>query len=548
MQRRLHRWFYALSVGLACLTAAATAAQERLSFVCVALDVETRQADKKLQEYLYQKAGVSFAPEELEYERVVDRLTHWRDEDGAYVARVTPYVYVLAEMLGAEFEPLATYLSPTTHARTYHAYFVVNRKDFAAQPSLADVVRLLGERKDRAKFIYHSQFSTSSFFLPSLYFRRNRIYEMPESTESLIAIATERIPENSSSKLVEHVARGEADLAAVWDGSKTKFDSEHGGALYEEFGKKVYFVQLPTTLPNDLLLCSSSLDQAAKARLREAIRKMKQDEIDIGDFLCWQVITEATDARQALADLRWLARERIPPVTVEIRLRTSNPDASSPSQLTDAARQAVRLAGTEFVLFDQDFHEHIDFTWTIEPIHDGAVVLHSSIPGSDIEDQVFRISFRDAEDLTRRLVSIVQSRLHRIRYVWSLSTGAPIVIRDMAFSLPPGSHVKVQKIAWLDPEKNKFRAGPVFNASIRSTGYYKYELDPEDFVQHGESLVGLDSMSNTAYRVILLRSARERLVFRVLTGVFLGLLVLAAIGLVWDLARTPNGGEVEEQL
>src|SRR5207244_10589476 len=67
---------------------------ERLTFIGVALDQASRQADRKLAEYLQVKAGVSFAPEELEYERVIERLVTWRKADGYYLARTTPYAYV----------------------------------------------------------------------------------------------------------------------------------------------------------------------------------------------------------------------------------------------------------------------------------------------------------------------------------------------------------------------------------------------------------------------------------------------------------------------
>ena len=97
----------AIFVGLL-VPAALVQAEQRLAFIGVALDRETREADSKLQDYLYRKAGVSFAPEDLEYGRVIKRLANWKESDGLYVARTTPYVYVAAEMLGADFEILGT--------------------------------------------------------------------------------------------------------------------------------------------------------------------------------------------------------------------------------------------------------------------------------------------------------------------------------------------------------------------------------------------------------------------------------------------------------
>jgi hypothetical protein len=261
-------------------------------------------------------------------------------------------------------------------------------------------------------------------------------------------------------------------------------------------------------------------------------------EIDAGDFRTWKSVSEATDARLALANLRWLARERVAPVTIEVILK-GNPGEGAAARIVEGAREAVRLAGTEFVLFDADFHEHIDVRWTLEPTHDGAVKVISTIPGADLEPQVFRLSFRDREDLTRRLVSIAQSRMHRIRYVWPFSGTTPIVIRDIAFTLRAGAQVKVQAITWIDPERNKFRAGPVFNASLRDVNYYRYELDRADFVRNAGGPPSLDPMSNSGYRVILLRPSEDRLLFKALTIALLACFVLAGVAAVVEVLRRP---------
>lgn len=516
-------------------------AQDSLAFIGVALDRDSRQADRKLAEYLYQRAGVRLAPEDLEYERVIDRLVGWRQADGFFVARTTPYVYLAAEMLGAELDVLGTYVSTRSGETTYSSFLVVNRANFAAQPTLFDVERFLKERKQRPRFVYHNSFSTSSYFLPSLFFRARKIYSMPESTESLVAIASDRMADASSSTLVELVARGEADVAAVWDATKSRF--EPGGDAFARFGKDVYFVQLPTRLPNDLLVVSAGLDRAAKDRLRAALHDLTPDAIGIADFRTWKVITEAPEARLALADLRWLSRERPYPVTVEIRLAPSA-GAETGRALVEAAKQAVRLSGTELVIYDQDFHERIDFTWTIEPLHDGAVVLRSGITGSELEDQVLRLSFRDPEELSKRLVTTITSRLHRIRYVWPYSTSNPIVIRDLPLWLPAGSQVKVQKVTWLDPERNRFRGGPLFDARIKASGFHRYELDGEDFARGPERAADFDAMSNVAYRVILIRPMEERPIFRILTVALLALFAGGAAAAVWDARRSRRAAAI----
>lgn len=523
--------FPAILLLLLLLHPAHAAAQERVTFIGVALDRETREADRRLSEYLYQKSGVQFSTEDLEYERVVERLVNWRPTEGQFVARATPYVYVAAEMLGAPLDVLATYESATTGRTTYLSYFVVRRQDFSAAPSSFEVERWLREKNPPARFVYHNQFSTSSYLLPSLHFRAHGIFNMSEATESLTAVRADRVADAGSSRLVEMVARGEADLAAVWDGTKKKY--EPGGELYAQYGQQLHFVPLPTELPNDLLVCSRGMDQRLKDSLREAIRNMGHAGIQIGDFKTWRSFSETPEARLALGNLRWLVREHPAPATVDVRVSQDEPRAD----LLEAGRQAVRLAGGDFVLYDRDFHAQSDFRWTLEPIHDGAVVLRSAIPGADLEDQTFRLSFNDVEDLTKRLVTTVASRLHRIRYVWPYSPRGPLLIRDLAFALPAGAPVKVQRVTWVDPERNKFRAGPLFTARIRHSTFYQYELDHEDFSRAGERPSGFDAMSNTAYRVILIRPDEGRPLFRAMTVLFVVVLAGAAAAAGWDLLR-----------
>ncbi len=512
------------------LPLSSVASAQRLSFIGVALDSETREADRKLEDYLHRRAGVDFSPEELEYGQVIDRVANWKDGEGFYLARLTPYVYVAAEMLGARFETLATYEGAVSHRRTYSSYFVVNRNNFPAQPDLEDFLHFLSTSSRRPRFIYHSRFSTSSYFLPSLFLREHSIYSMEDSTESMTAINSEQVGGGSSTRLVKLVASGEADFAAVWDGTRNKFEKGGSPGLDEEFGRHVYFIQLPTRLPNDLLVCSSGLDSKTKRALRDAIDGMGQDEIGVGDFQSWRSITEATEARRALADLKWKARERSSPVTVDIQKK-----GEVKAVLVDAVAQALRLAGTELVPYDEDYHQHIDFSWTLSSIHDGAISLESRLPGTGIDDQIFRISFLDESDLTQRVVSIIHSRLHRIRMVWPYSGEIPTVIRDTAASLSAGDPVKVQRISWIDPDRNFFRSGPIFDSVITDSGLFRYRLRASDFQKSG-----FDAMSNVSYRVFLLRSNEEKPVFKVLSALLLGLFVLAGMAGILDLRRRPE--------
>jgi ABC-type phosphate/phosphonate transport system substrate-binding protein len=523
-------------VVVVCLfSAVSLLAADRVTFVGVALDQETREADRRLQDYLQRSVEIRFAPEELEYAQVIARLADWDPAAGTVIARTTPYVQVVSEMLGAELEILATYVSEATGKTIYHSYYVARREDLPPNPTPADVVSLVASSSDRIRFTYHSLFSTSSFFLPSLHFRTNGVFHMPESTESLAAIEVARADTNSSSYLVRAVARGEADLAAVWDGTRARFTDSDARVDDSAVGRAVAFVRLPSAIPNDLLVCSRSAPVELKESIRSAIRSMPAEEIAVGDFARWVEIGEASEARAALAHLRWLAREQVAPVTVDVRQGRGS--QSGTAIMAEAARHAVRLSGTEFMLFDEDFHEHIDAVWTLDEIHDGAARLTASLPGTGIEDQVFPVSFRDSQDLTRRIVGIAQQRLHRIRYVWPYSGGQPIVIRDTTLTMPPDREAPVQRITWIDPERNSFRAGPIFEVTVRASSLFVHELEAEDFRRSGGIAADLDPMSNISYRVYQLRVLPSNTWFRVATGALVALLTLAAVAAIFALRR-----------
>lgn len=502
----------------------AVRAQSTITFLEVALDEETRRADEKLRRYLSLQTGSAFVAERpLEYGAAVNRLAAWRPERGYFVARTTPYAFVAAEMLGAQMDGLATYVSAATGGTTYHAYFVVNRDRFPFRPELASVVEHLRTLGRPATFVYHSKFSTSSYFVPALFFRAHGLYNMPESSLHHTAIHTREYG-SSSADLVRAVAEGRYDLAAVWDGTRTRFlDTD---SLYARYGSRVHFIQLPTPLPNDLLVVSAGMDSSTRGRIEAAIAAMGSDAIGEGDFLTWQDINSAPAAREALANLRWLARERPPSVTIDVR--RADRAAPIPDRVMEAVRHAVRLSSTEFVNYDDDFHAHRDYLWTIELVRDGMISLVSRIVGSDVEDQRFRISFRDDEDLTHRLNTIIHSRLHRVRYVWPYRPERPTVMRDVGFSLPPGSAVRVRRVHWLHAQRNHFQEDAEFDARVAHADFFKLELEP-NFVAPAEAGFGFDPMSNISYRVVLIRPAAEPALFRALTIVFVLLLLLAAV-------------------
>ena len=149
-----------------------------------------------------------------------------RDSGRGYLARITPYAYVAAEMLGAKLNILAVYQSAATHDTTYHSYFVVRKdifskraqwKEESHKPTLEDVATYLKSfQQEPAKFMYHDRFSTSSYFMPSLYFKAHEVFAMSHSLNPrLIPIEVERLASTSSSDLVRQVIDGKADLVAV---------------------------------------------------------------------------------------------------------------------------------------------------------------------------------------------------------------------------------------------------------------------------------------------------------------------------------------------
>src|ERR1051325_79315 len=79
-------------------------------------------------------------------------------------------------MLGAHLEILGTYVSAQTRETTYHSYLVVHRSTGLKQGDVDEFVKFLRRQATPARFVYHNKFSTSSYLLPSLYFRKMGIF------------------------------------------------------------------------------------------------------------------------------------------------------------------------------------------------------------------------------------------------------------------------------------------------------------------------------------------------------------------------------------
>lgn len=515
-------------------------------------------ADQVLKNYLRGEIpdlGIEY--DSSDYEFVIDRLVMAGKRP--YLARTTPYVFVVAEMLGAKMDILAFYKSKATGTTTYNTYFVVNRKDFSHldhSPTLKDLTDLLknmGNGSTPATFIYHSTFSTSSYFLPSLFFKNQDIYSMKQSTESvLVPIESRKLKDEEmtekgkpgSTDLALTVGEKEGFFAAVWDGTKAKF--EPGGQYYEKYGSKVYFIKLETILPNDLLVSASSLDIELKNRISAAITNMNHENLsnaykegNLGDVLFWinknssgDHGTETRIAQRALNDLRSLARTRIRPAIINIQVKK---ETGLSEDHAEAARHAVRLSGTELMLKEKVSQESkTDITWTLEAIHDEAIILTSQIERHPEETtQIFRISYKkgNMKDLTKRFGDIIQSRMHRIRYIWPYKN-LPTVIRDISF--PIDKEVSVEKLTWIDPEINKYSVSSSFPAeAIRVDDLFKFQL--KDFDEGHNDFN--DPLNNVSYRVVLKRPTEENTTLTVLTGVYVALMAFSAVGAVYGYKR-----------
>ena len=147
---------------------------------------------------------------------------------------------------------------------------------------------------------------------------------------------------------------------------------------YTEFGKLVRFVRLPNDLPCDLLVATRKVDERTKAAITAKLPELQPIGADVpgSDVDTWVpwIDVEAEDARRALSELRRQAGSSTLPIVVDVES-----DKVSPvdGDLLDAARLAIRLAGTELVDRSQyfDYYKKSDIRWELANIHNGAVRL-----------------------------------------------------------------------------------------------------------------------------------------------------------------------------
>ncbi len=516
-------------------------AQQRtqIQFLSVAPDAETKLADQKLLDYLRNKVLLTFEKRDSEYETAIDTLVNWKPaKQGPLLARVTPYAYVVAEMLGADMDILGVYLNSKTNRVTGNSYIAVH-KTFGYEKTEApeefvrhldnleaqteDFIKLLKQRETPARFVYHSKFSTASHFLPSLYFKQQGIFSLlspPKGKQKFITIHS-LSPESitTTAELIPLLKEQQVDFVAVREGIKNKWETDEG----------LRFITLPYSMPNDLLVVIKPFSPQIKEQILETIRKLEDADRKEGGILKWKDFNASPKARKSLANLRTQAKTTPHPVVINIR-KSQKAESGIDEKHLEAARQAVRFSGTEMVLFDEDFHSAFDVLWTLETQHDHSMALTSTIMDSGLTQEFF-VSYRqnDMENLTSRINGLIHDKMHRIRYVWPLDNETPRVLRDLDFQIPVGQPLKVQKITWLNFNTNEYIVDTPFNVEVTQSDLHSFQLKGKGFPQNGDGKFGFEPLGNVAYRVFLERTSNAGELYKITTKVLIGLFGLAAL-------------------
>lgn len=527
-----------------------------IQFLSVAPDADTKLADQKLLDYLRHKVPVTFEKQEMGYEPAIKTLMGWDPEkQGPLLARVTPYAFVVAEMLGADMEIIGTYLNKNSNSVTSDNYFVTH-KEFgyektealedlsshlnAQETQTKDFIEILKQRETPARFVYHSKFSASSHFLPSLYFKKRGIFALftqPKGKQKFIAIHS-LAPDGIAiaSDLIPLIKGRQADFAAIRGSVKNNFETD----------ADLKFIKLPYSTPNDLLVMVKPFNKPIKQikdQILESIRKMEATDINESDILKWEDFNASPKARKALANLRYLAKTTPHPVVINIR-KSQKENSGIDEKHLEAARQAVRFSGTEMALFDEDYHSAFDVLWTLETRHDHSLLLTSTIMDSGLT-QEFSISYRigDMENLASRISRVIDHKMHRIRYIWPFDDETARVLRDVDFQIPVGQRLKVQKITWSDFNTNEYTVDTPFNVEVTQSDFHSFQLKGKGFPQKEDGRFGFEPLGNVAYRVFLERTPNAGDTYKITTKILLGLFGLAALFTLVEVIirpKTPN--------
>lgn len=516
-------------------------AEEQMVFVGVDLGDDAAAADEKLLDYLREE-GLRFVDGERQrsYKEVIGALRGLSGEAQTrdlLLARVTPYALVAAQLLGARVKVLATYTNASDDT-TYRSSFVVNRDRFEEhfdEATMDNLLRYLKKDGPRIRFAFHNRLSTSSFFLPSIFFRSNGVYSSDGTgAADRKAIISHELKNLGSTDLVKAVAMGEFDVAAVWDGTKRKFGP--GGELEQEYGGRVRFIEIDMDLPNDMLVAPASMDPERLERLERAIEGMGAATIGGEEFKSWTAMDsdDGKRANTALSALRVAADEQIYSSAV-VKI-SADPGTE---HLLGAVENAVHQMRGRYTLYDEALHQKHDVVWTLEKLHDDkgvtAIQLRSKIEYSDLEEQTIPISFDTQENLTARFEKAVRERLHGISYVWAYVQNPPTVLHNVGF-IPEDS---VGVLAVRRVESGRYDYKIVGDEEVRVpfvlADSRRIELDQDRFENEVSREIEFDPLGDLSYRVVIPRPNHERAFFKWITAVLVGLFVLAALGFAWDM-------------
>jgi ABC-type phosphate/phosphonate transport system substrate-binding protein len=280
------------------------------------------------------------------YSAGIDAVRTLSAKGDRFVARLTPYALVAAELEGARFDVLGAYtrVSPLEKdpVPTYRAYFVVRRSAFTQEPDERAITAYL--KASKRKFAYHDRFSTSSYFVPLLFFKAHDILDTDNGQKTGEIDPVEVLTPSkgqSARDSVLLVEKGRADLAAVWDGTRAKIDKEQENPEGPDkvHNDKLWFVPIDRALPNDLIVASRGMPEyeqlhAAVAKLSSACGA--DPSMFQGDVRCWldfgapvtggsaRDAEMARNALNALNALRQDAAPEAPRMTVRINALCRN--------------------------------------------------------------------------------------------------------------------------------------------------------------------------------------------------------------------------------
>ena len=537
------------------MTPAPAFSQQRTSiqFLSVAPDEETKLADQKLLGFLHQKIPLTFESQEVRYQEAVETLRNWNPKkQGPLLARVTPYVYVVAEMLGADMEILGTYLSKKTNRVTSKTYIVVH-KDFGYEKPDApeefvrhvhdpktqteDFVHLLKQRETPARFVHPGKFSAAGHFLPSLFFKTEGIFAFaapPKSQRKFIPIQS-LTPETTmnGTDAIQLVKEQKVEFAAVRESVKNRFDTD----------EDLRFIELPYITPNDLLVVIKPFHEEIQTQILESLRKMEITDINQGDILKWEDFNASPKSRKALIHLRHLAKSIPHPVVINIRKSQKENNEINDKHL-EAASRAVAMSGTEMVFFNEDDHSAFDVLWTLETLHDDSILLTSTILDSGLTQKFFiTYRFGDMENLTSRIGEIIDKKMHRIRYIWPMDNDSARILRDIDFQIPEGQPLKVQKITWNDFASNEYTVDTPFTVKVTKSNFHSFQVEGKGLPKLENGKYGFDPLGNVAYRVFLQRDIKTGDSYKTGTKILMGLFALAALFTVVEVlfrTKTPS--------